>query len=240
MNCKNCGHTIEGNFCSNCGQKSSIERINLKSFSKEFVEGVFQVNRGFFYTLITLFTRPEASIQDYLDGKRKSHFKPIAYVLLLSTLYFLVSKSTNQGTLISSFFVGFSSYNSSQSVELPSALMWFADNYAYTTLLLLPIFSLSSYLLFNAYKKNYLEHIVLNAYITGQQAIIYLVFNLLSVIIHHKSIELIPVLASVGYNFWVYQRFFDKSSLIKNTILTFLTYVCFLLMVSGILILYLI
>ncbi len=237
MNCKNCGHTFEGNFCSNCGQKTSVGRINLKSFSNELAEGIFQINRGFFFTIKELFTRPEVSIQEYLDGKRKSHFKPIAYVLLLSTVYFLISKLADQGTLIANFFVGFTSYNSSKSIEMSPVIAWFTENYAYTTLFLLPIFSLSSFLLFYKHKKNYLEHVVLNAYITGQQAIIYSVFILLSIFINHQILELLSELISVGYNYWVYKRFFHKESGIKNLILTTLTYIYYILIVSGLLLL---
>ena len=175
MNCKNCNHEVDGNFCSNCGQSTQIDRINISSFSRELSEGVFQVNKGFFYTLKELSTRPGKSIQEYLQGKRKYHFKPIAYVLLLSTIYFLLSKITGSSTLSGDFLEGFS--NADQETEVAKKqikiIVWFVNHYAYTTLMLIP---LASFISFKKSNYNYLEHIILNTYTTGQQAIIYSIF----------------------------------------------------------------
>ncbi len=49
MNCKNCGHIVNGKFCSHYGQDSNVRRINFANFLYDVVEHVFQVNKGFFY-----------------------------------------------------------------------------------------------------------------------------------------------------------------------------------------------
>jgi hypothetical protein len=149
MSCKNCGNQIQGNFCSNCGQNSKVDRLNLKTFSAELADSVFQVNRGFFYTLKELFIRPGHSIREFLDGRRKFLFKPIAYVFTFSTLYFLISKILDSPTLIDDFISGFSSgvQEENSKIEIP-LVNWLSNNYAYTTLLLIPIFSLASYISF--------------------------------------------------------------------------------------------
>lgn len=107
MDCRNCGYTIEGNYCAACGQKAEVDRLNWRNFIKEFTEGVFHVDKGLWYTLIQLTRRPGKSIQDFLDGKRKPHFKPIAYVLTLSTVFFLFTQFTGGTTWFDDMLSGF-------------------------------------------------------------------------------------------------------------------------------------
>jgi hypothetical protein len=105
MNCKNCGEVLSGNFCSQCGQNSKVGKITLQKLIFELSESILQFNGGLPFTFKELTTRPGKSIKDYLNGNRKNHFKPIAYVLLFSTIYFLFSKVTNLETWLSSAII---------------------------------------------------------------------------------------------------------------------------------------
>ncbi len=237
MNCKNCGQIVAGNFCSYCGQNSKVGKINRATFLKEISGSVFQVNKGFVYTLIELLVRPGASIRDFLNGKRKSHFKPIAYVLTFSTLYFIISRIVGEHTWMNEFISGFSKVsNSTESrLEMPLFLTWISENFAYATLLLLPVFSFASYLSFKGLGRNYLEHFVLNSYITGQQAIFYSVFIILKLFIESDYLELVPLLISIAYALWVFWQFFSEGNRTMNIIRSIATYVLFMVFSSGIL-----
>jgi hypothetical protein len=231
MNCKNCGEVVSSNFCGNCGQSASVSKITLPKLLNQLSESIFLFNNGLLYTLKELFVRPGISIQDFLNGKRKRHFKPIAYVLFFSTVYFLASKITGQNTLIDDMITGFSNgANASDGkLQLPTYVSWLANNYAYTTLLLIPIFSFASYISFSRFDPNYLEHIVLNCYITGQQAILYSLFSLIIIVIDHPVAESIPLLIAVTYNFWVFAQFFKEGNRKVNILRSILTYVLFLI-----------
>jgi hypothetical protein len=237
MSCKNCGYSINGNFCSQCGQSNRVDRINFSNFIKEVSESLFQINKGFFHTLIALFIRPGISINDFLDGRRKDHFKPIAYVLTLSTLYFLIARITNQNTWMDDLVTGYmnGARDQNEAVEIPRVVTWFLKNYAYSTLILLPVFSLASYLSFLNFGKNYLEHIVLNAYLTGQQALFYMLFALGGTVIDSELMESIPILLSVSYTFWVFWRLFSGGSRFMNIIRTFMTYLLYFIFSTGLL-----
>lgn len=235
MDCKNCGEKVEGNFCSNCGQSIKVNRINLPNFLNEVSESVFLLNKGFLYTVINLFKHPGESIRNFLDGKRKYHYKPLAYVLVLSTVYYLVSRIAEKNTIVEDLVLGFFSYDSEEAKEIPSVLKWFSSNYAYATLLLIPIFSLASYITFFRYGRNYLEHIVMNAYVTGQQAIFYSIFISLQIFIANDILEVIPLLLSLAYAFWVFWGFFTEGSRIKNIFRSLLTYILYLTIITGIL-----
>lgn len=238
MNCKNCGEISSGNFCSQCGQKLNVKRISLSSLFNDLVESVFQVNSGLFFTLKELFVRPGKSIQEFLNGKRKNHFKPIAYVLLFSTIYFIVSKITNQNTWMDDAIFGFTkgAYDQGEQLELSKMMTWFISNFAYTSLLLVPVFSLASYLCFSKFEPNYFEHVVLNSYITGQQAIFYILFCLLRSVIDSELMEMIPFLITIAYSFFVFFQFFNKGNRILNILRSLLTYVLYLIFSLGILI----
>jgi len=240
MICKNCKNKVEGKFCSNCGQSSKVRRIDLSNFVSEVSESVFQINKGFFYTLRELSVRPGGTIDDYLIGKRKNHFKPIAYVLALSTVYFLLTKITGQSTWVDDVVTGWVNGANGQKTDfdLPKATKWFAKNYAYATLILLPVFSLASYLAFFKSDKNYLEHIVANSYITGHQAIIYAVFATAGFFIESEIFEFLPVVVACSYTLWVYNALFGKGRLIGNllrTVLTYLLYLIFSTVLLGVL-----
>lgn len=87
---------------------------------------------------------------------------------------------------------------------------WLLANYAYATLLLIPVFSLASYLAFFNYHKTYLEHLVINAYITSQQAIFYTVFVLAGTVIDSEIVEQVSLLVVVSMSFGCFGNFFPQ------------------------------
>ena len=235
MNCKNCGQIVDGDFCSQCGQSSKVDKINLSNFLKEIPSSVFQIDKGLFYTLKELLIRPGYSINDFLNGKRKNHFKPVAYALIFSTIYFLISRLVGESTWMGEFIAGFSSVSShsGSSTKVPLFFTWLSKNFAYSTLLLLPVFSFASYISFSGLGKNYLEHIVLNSYVTGQQAIFYVIFVLLMPLSDNEFLEIAPIFISIFYAFWVYWQFFTEGNRIINILRSILTYAIYMMFIFG-------
>ncbi|NHF61621.1 DUF3667 domain-containing protein [Flavobacteriaceae bacterium TP-CH-4] len=233
MKCKNCDNKVDGNFCANCGQNSKVDKLNLPNFITEISDSVFQLNRGLFFTIKELFTRPGHAIRDFIQGKRKEYFKPIAFVLTLSTIYFLVSQISDSPTLIDDFLNGASDGASDtekgkDSITKFPIVNWLSNNYAYTTLLLIPIFSLASFISFLGLGKNYLENIVINSYITGQQAIFYSLFMVIGAFFDINDYTVLPaVIISVLFNFWSYIQFFSNTKKGLVIIRLFLTYFIF-------------
>lgn len=237
MKCKNCGKIVSGNFCSHCGQDTSVSKITASKLLNELSESVFQLNRGLLFTLNELFTRPGKSIQEFLEGKRKNHVKPIAYVLFLSTLYFLISQVTHQNTWINDIISGYSlgAQDKQEVADLPNVINWLANNYAYTTLLLIPLFSYCSYLSFKKFEPNYLEHIVLNCYTTGQQAIMYSCFALFISLTNWETLQPIFLFIVISYNFWVFSQFFQGGNSLSKIFRSIMTYVLYLILGIGLL-----
>lgn len=238
MICKNCGTVASGNYCSNCGQRTDIGRLNFSYLLKEITDSFFQLNHGFFYTLRELFIAPGKSITEFLNGKRKKYFKPISYLFILSTIYFLVTIAIDERTWIGDFISGWNEGSREKDAEVQLILIWFSENYAYSTLFLVPIFSLASYLSFFRLKKNYIEHIVINSYITGQQAILYSLFAVVGLVIENKLLEIAPFAASASYNIFVYYKIFDDGNRVINVLRSIGTYIIYLILSAGVFILF--
>jgi len=183
ITCKNCGNSYEGQFCNECGQKAGTGPINFKYVLNEIGNGVFQVDKGLFYTIKELFTRPGHSIRDYLEGKRVKHFRTISFLLITSTIYALVAYYLDLETVVSYMVGGMvegltDNHNDPLTVTSNAVifLRWLIAHPAYFALVLFPVFSLASFLAFRKSGYNYFEHLILNAYLTGQQAIVYMIF----------------------------------------------------------------
>ena len=235
--CKNCEQSFQGDFCNNCGQKYSVRRIDYKYFLDEVSNSLLQINRGFFYTLKELFVRPGKSISDFLNGKRKQHFKPLAYLLLTSTLYVLAAYflgiSTITEEFVSGYTIGISDADKNEISIVVEVSRWLAKNQAYTLLLIIPIFSFASYLSFFKSKYNYFEHLTLNIFITGQQMVIYL---LLSFLVEKDDLtEIVPFVFGIFYNIWTLYQFFSIRNKVVKALLILLTYFIFIIQIAIIL-----
>ncbi|MCS6832815.1 MAG: DUF3667 domain-containing protein [Flammeovirgaceae bacterium] len=82
--CKNCGTTLQGNFCHHCGQKSYTPRITLGYLFKDLIALITDIDKGFWHTFIYLFIHPSRVIQEYIEGKRKKYYNPFRYLFLIS------------------------------------------------------------------------------------------------------------------------------------------------------------
>ncbi len=239
MECKN---NFEGKFCSLCGQNSRVDKLTLTSFLEELSDSIFQVNRGLFFTIKSLFLRPGHSIRGFLSGHRKDYFKPIGFVLLLSTFYFLITKICGSDTLLADAISGFrqgaedKSNFSHNSIILEFSTDWLIDNYAYTTLFLIPILSTASFISFLGKGQNYLEHIVINSYIAGQKTIFYSLFTIFDFVI--KQVDLGVTLAfilSIAYRFWTFIQFYHTENKIYTSFRLLLTYILFYFIIMALL-----
>jgi hypothetical protein len=233
--CKNCNHHFEGNYCNNCGQTKHTHAINFHSIVHEIQHSLLHVDKGILYTTKELFIRPGQTIREYLQGKRVKHFKPIAYILLLSTIYALLSKVSHKSTFLDDFIFGMGEgFSDNDGVSKADngfvlVLKWMQNHYAYTTLILIPIISLGSYLAFIQSKYNYFEHLILNCYTAGQRTAIFLLLLPFTYFITDKemngNIDTSKAYFAIFLTFFVYYQFFQHTSPIKRILLTLLSYI---------------
>jgi hypothetical protein len=89
-NCLNCGTTVQGRFCQNCGQENVVTHQNFWSLSKHFIFDIFHFDGRFFDTLRFLLFKPGYVAKEYVSGKRSKYLDPIRMYLFTSALFFLV------------------------------------------------------------------------------------------------------------------------------------------------------
>ena len=88
--CKNCGAQIQGNYCSNCGQRTTIDKVSFKETFQDVAKTFFSVDAPFFLTLKEIFFNPGKLFREFLDGKRKTYYKPVSFFVLTTIIYLLV------------------------------------------------------------------------------------------------------------------------------------------------------
>lgn len=223
MKCKNCQTEFTGNFCNHCGQNSNVGRINLNYVVNDLPNSIFSLDRGFFFTLKELFVKPAATIRAFIDGQQKPYYKPLAYFLVIASIYVLLAYLLDKNTFFDDAITGWKGalIDNNESADL-KIFNWIKNNQVYLTLLFLPLFSLATYLAFIKSKYNYFEHLVINLYISAQQIIIYSVLSF--IFPEQSSLMALPMPIVIFYNFWVFKNIFKGKSYIKNLGLIILMY----------------
>ena len=248
MECKNCGNHFEGHFCNVCGQSSAVGRLTLPGFLREVSESVFELNRGLLFTLKNLLVRPGHGIREFLEGKRVYYYKPVAYALVLSTIYYLITQIFDADTFMGDVVGGFQrGKRDAMEVEAGSqdiindghVFNWLIDNFSYSSLLVIPMYALASYLVFRRKGHNYLEHMVLNAYVQGQHALFYLSSVILGAMTNQIDLFVsIAFTLSILYRYWVFIQFYHTNKIVTVIVRLTFTYVIFfiiLVLVLGLL-----
>ena len=92
--CKNCdGPVLEGQqFCPACGQRTQIHRFGLHDLAHVLVHYFTHADKGLFTLLRDLALRGGAVAREFLDGKRRKHFSPLNfYLIVAAVLVFIMS-----------------------------------------------------------------------------------------------------------------------------------------------------
>jgi hypothetical protein len=239
--CKNCGHKYKGKHCNYCGQLAATDRLNRHAVWHDIQHGFLHFDRGIFFTIKEMFTRPGHSIREYIEGKRIKHFKPISFVLLIAGVY---------GYLDHTFDISLSKLAlqteinkpKKNSLEIARFTDWITNHYALFTLGILLFVALASKWAFIKTGYNYIENITLNAFLSGQHIIIQLLFAPIIFFIVKNNpklddLNILPTVASIGATFWAYFQFYNKLSKKEIFWRTVLSYLYILLLFFVIIVL---
>lgn len=170
MKCSVCSNEITGKYCSECGQYYKDKRINFTGFLGDLFDGVFSLEKSFFQNIRIGLTQPETLVLNYWKGFRKFYYSPGKFFTITSLFLLLHYSLAND-------FLGIvvSSNISSQFVIL------------FINILLL---TLSSFLLYLQFKKNFFEHLVLNIYNVSLWVILFFPISLvLSLSVNNNKTE---------------------------------------------------
>lgn len=93
--CRNCGASVSGAYCSNCGQATHLHR-SLISLGHDILHGVFHFEGKVWHTIPELLFRPGRLTRRYIDGERARFVSPMALYLFIVFLMFAVIPFTGK------------------------------------------------------------------------------------------------------------------------------------------------
>jgi Protein of unknown function (DUF3667) len=88
--CGNCGATVSGHYCANCGQKAEHEVHSLWHFLSEVAEDLTHADSRLWQTLKALLFKPGFLTCEFLAGRRARYIPPFRLYLVTSVLLFLI------------------------------------------------------------------------------------------------------------------------------------------------------
>lgn len=158
IKCLNCDEETSGNFCSNCGQKTTIHRIDFKNFiAHDFLHGLFHVEKGMLFTAKESLIRPGKAALDYIDGKRIRYYNVFYFILVLIGINLFLSNYYDQ---LAEIYIT----NNTKDVNdaLGNKLEHFFTDYAKILIFsFVPLFAINSFILFRKRKLNFSEHVII-------------------------------------------------------------------------------
>jgi hypothetical protein len=212
--CPACGARLATDFCGNCGQEAR-ERLTIGLVVRNVVSTVFGLDRGLLHTSLSLSRSPGRVVGDYVAGATVSYTSPVSYLLLCASITALLF--TGFGGVedfIRGMNAGWHSGTPAPSAE--DALRRMAAHASIIVALVVPVTALFSWIVFHRSARNYAEHLVFNAFVVGQAALIVTGVDLLSRAVVRpdspadQAAGLVMAIIGAGYYAWAACHFFQR------------------------------
>ena len=183
-NCLNCGVAITTSqqFCSGCGQKTTIHRFSFHELFHEAVHYFTHADKGIFHLLKYLATKPGVVAREYLAGARKKYFPPlnfffiVAGVLVFMTSYFYKIDETRVKLLEKDAMLIRDPVQRQTMLGLTHRISntnTYSGKYSNVINMVATPLTTLFFWLFYRKKYNYVEHLVANMYFVGFSMLTY-------------------------------------------------------------------
>ena len=167
--CLNCGEALQGNYCAGCGQAANIGKISFKETFSNFFAIAFALEGPLWLTIRLLIVNPGKLFREYIAGKRKSYYKPVAFFILATAVYLILRAWIKFDPLEGEFTKGQTDLAefSTKSEEVFRSM---DDNINYILFFL--VFSIAlNFKLFFRNKYSLAEYTTIGLFITGMYAL---------------------------------------------------------------------
>ncbi|MEP0984632.1 DUF3667 domain-containing protein [Ekhidna sp.] len=92
--CLNCGSKTAENYCINCGQSTSVGRITFRETINDFFSSTFALEGPLFSTIRLLIVNPGKLFREFISGRRKNYYKPVAFFVVLTAVYLILREAS--------------------------------------------------------------------------------------------------------------------------------------------------
>lgn len=98
--CLNCGTTLEGKFCYNCGQENLQIKESFGHMMTHAISDYFHFDHQFFHTLKPLLFNPGKLTTEYMAGHRVQYLHPVKMYIFISLVYFVLLFKSNTPEIV--------------------------------------------------------------------------------------------------------------------------------------------
>jgi len=206
MNCKNCTTEVDLNFCPNCGQPTSLKRIDGKYILHE-IGHLLHFERGILFTIKELITNPGQTVRNYLAEDRSRLVKPVLFIIVTSLIYTLCNRFFH-------FEDGYVKYLDNTKSTTTEIFKWVQGNYGYANIIMGVFIVLWTKLFFRKHEFNFFEILILLCFVMGIGMLIYSVFGIIHGLIDINLMQIASIIGFV-YTTWAIGHFFDKKKILS-------------------------
>ncbi|MFM9989645.1 DUF3667 domain-containing protein [Flavobacterium sp.] len=206
MNCNNCNKEINSKFCPDCGQATSLKRIDGKYIIHE-IEHVLHFERGILYTIRELTINPGQNIRKYLSENRSRLVKPIIFIIITSLIYTILNHLFH----IEDGYVKFHEAKKTTSA-VGTIVKWVQDHYGYANIMMGIFIALWLKLFFRKSNYNFYEILIMLCFVMGMGMLIFSVFVIIQGITHYNIMTIAGIIGIV-YCVWAIGQFYDKNKI---------------------------
>lgn len=229
--CRNCGTPVTNKYCENCGQRTSVYKVSFKETIHDFIDAAFSLNAPLFITLKQLSVNPGIVLREYLEGKRKKYYKPVAF-FLLTTVAYLVIRSAIGFDPFKDTVVEVESTKNNQLLTKARDFMLFNIN----KLLFIFVFTLAMFSkLFFLKRYTLAEYLAVSFYLTGMYTL-FTTLNLFLVVWVGKEMQPLGILVMLVYFIYAMTSFIRTNKIViimKSLMVFILSYITYVILGFG-------
>ncbi len=211
--CINCSTPLKGPVCHECGQKYHENPWTTQILIEQLISQLTDIEKGFLYTIKMMFVAPGILVQDYWRGKTKVYYNPFRYVLIWTAVNLAFSFWFGIDDLLQESLQPAQIERNLSTDEIKQADQRFDTWLNALVLLLLPVFSFFTMILFSKKKNNYAENLIMNAFMMGQQSLISAFVQVIFYLIPSLFFIYIPFNFILGltYNTYSFRHIFGEN-----------------------------
>lgn len=175
MICVSCSSEFTSYFCPECGEKSEVKKITLKSIVLDAFSTLTTMDKGFLYNFKMLFIYPKEITTSYILGKRRNILNPISYLIFTVTIYLLFESLLDMSLELHlkkeppENYIAKVAFMTGRYTHQYFKYFWISS--------IFPL-AIATKLVFQTY--NFTEHLAINAFILAQASLVGLIGYIIS------------------------------------------------------------
>lgn len=204
--CQKCEAAVSGNYCAQCGQALVPPRIS-HAFIVDELRSVFNFEKGIFFTIKALLTKPGFYVKQYIHKDRSRLVKPILFLIICSLIYSVLLQIMNADAT--------QQFNLEEDKNLTHKMFeWVIINSGYANIIMSFYIGLLLKFFFRKQDYNFFEILILLSFVMGIGMLIFTFFLILRPL-GGNILDVVASFVSFFYSAWAIGTFFEGKRLVN-------------------------